>query len=91
MFSYLASEYVCNVSHDIYDASYETTFFSMSPNCINDLKLVSALLEISRLAFNSLQQNWYVPSWFRDQVKAHRDSSLPMGGNIVTWSHQGTA
>lgn len=59
-FFYIASKYVCNMSHDTYVESYETTFVSMPANCINDLKLVSALPETSRLAFN-FQQNWYHP------------------------------
>lgn len=39
VFFYGASKYICNVSHDIYNESYETTFVSMPASCINDLNL----------------------------------------------------
>lgn len=42
---------------DMYDESHESNFVLMPANCINDLKLLSAWPECSRLAFNSTQHH----------------------------------
>lgn len=60
-FFYIASLCECYVSHDVYDESHETSFVSRPAICINELKLVPARPECSRLAFSSTRQNWHHP------------------------------